>query len=408
MSLHIKATRLTKIFPVDPLDYLSYIAFGRSLRGDASTREVLREKVAVNDANFEFATGDRVGIIGRNGAGKSTLVSMIAGLTRPTSGTLEVEGRVTAVMTLGIGLREDQTGRENIYLDGELQGKSRREMDQVIDEIVGFAELGEFIDYPIRTYSTGMKARLAFSLIINLEPEILIIDEALSVGDAFFSEKATRKIREICDRGKIVIVVSHGMDSITQMCNRCLWLDSGRIVMDGEPSRVTAAYVSAVRETDEKELRQKFHGLLGRFPIRDGGEIGDLRITDAESGADRTIFPIGGGCRVAFSVTVGDALDAPRLAARITRLDGLLVSEAVLDSVEHGIVSRRPGLQEIELELSPLVLGRGVFQITLELADAAGPIAESRSFIQMQSPEPEIGGRALLATPFRLLSEPEL
>jgi lipopolysaccharide transport system ATP-binding protein len=309
-------------------------------------------------------------------------------------------------MTLGIGLREDLTGRENIYIDGEIQGKSRDNVDRVIGEIIEFTELGEFIDYPIRTYSTGMKSRLAFAMIIHLEPEILIIDEALSAGDAFFADKATRKIREICNRGRIVIIVSHGMQGITEMCNRCLWLDNGRIVMDGEPERVTGAYVEAVREADEKELHSKFRRMLGAASMKSGGCISELRVTDERAAANRAIFTIGSKCQLHFSVNVADSIIEPRLLVRITRMDGFLVGETDLDTTQDGIKLEHPGRYRFEVEFAPLILGRGIFQVTLEFADRGGPIATSTTIIEMQGRGPEHGGRPLLVTPCRFQSEP--
>ena len=201
-----------------------------------------RIKAAVAGLTLSMEAGERVGIIGPNGAGKSTLLHMIAGIGTPSSGSVIVDGKVTSILTLGIGVREEMTGRENIYLDGELQGKTRHQVDEVIDAIVDFAELGEFIDRPVRTYSTGMKSRLSFAMISHVNPEILLIDEALSAGDAAFSVKATAKIREICARGKIVLLVSHSLGAIRDMCNRCIWMEEGAIIMDGSPGEVTRAY----------------------------------------------------------------------------------------------------------------------------------------------------------------------
>src|SRR6185503_15052818 len=154
-------------------------------------------------------------------------------------------------MTLGTVLREEATGRENIYIDAEVQGKTRTEVAPLVDRIIDFSELGTFIDLPVRTFSSGMKARLAFSMLAFIEPEILIIDEVLSVGDAGFSRKAGARMQELARAGRIVLVVSHGMRSIVDMCSRCLWLDGGRIVMDGDPRAVTAAYEQSVRAADD-------------------------------------------------------------------------------------------------------------------------------------------------------------
>lgn len=193
-----------------------------------------------------------------------------------------------------MGLREHASGRENIYIDGEVQGKSRVEIDAVIDEIIEFAELGEFIDMPVRTYSTGMKSRLAFAMISCLEPEILIIDEALSAGDAKFSAKATRKIQEICAKGRIVILVSHSMASIQSMCNRCLWIDQGKIVMDGLPDQVCKAYIDAVRSEDEAKLLERFRDEAStRFSL-DGWDVDALYVLQGDTATQRVLRGRGG------------------------------------------------------------------------------------------------------------------
>ncbi|MEE8114445.1 MAG: ABC transporter ATP-binding protein, partial [Nitrososphaerales archaeon] len=241
--------------------------------GRAEGHNKSKRTVAVDKVSLSINAGEQVGIIGSNGAGKSTLLRMIAGLAPPTSGRLEVQGHVTAVFTLGLGLREDLTGRQNIYANGELQGKDREEIDQVIEKIIEFTDIGEFIDYPLRTYSTGMKSRLAFSMLMHIDPEILIIDEALSAGDGFFIDKAREKMTEICDRGKISIIVSHAMQSIVDMCTRCVWMEDGRVVMDGDPTGVTRAYLGSVRKRDETALVQKVSGHVDAQSLRFGCQI---------------------------------------------------------------------------------------------------------------------------------------
>ena len=296
MTPHIKIERVTKLFSIEATSRHEALPdFQQKHPHDASTL------AAVDGVSLEIANGERVGIIGRNGAGKSTLLHLIAGITTPSSGSIDVTGKVTAVMTLGIGLREEATGRENIYLDGEVQGVARSHIDAALDDVISFSDLGKFIDYPVRTYSTGMKARLAFSMITHLEPEILIIDEALSAGDAAFSAKATRRIKELCKRGKIVIVVSHGMGTINDICNRCLWMDAGRIEMDGKPVDVTQAYIEAVREADEKALLEKFGRDTGCRSLLTGWTLcaPEILIQDQT----RQIIPV--GADVIFSIRGG-------------------------------------------------------------------------------------------------------
>jgi lipopolysaccharide transport system ATP-binding protein len=191
-----------------------------TLRAALRSRPAAPEIRAVDGVSLELREGDRLGIIGHNGAGKSTLLHLIAGLNGPTSGRVVVEGRVHGIMTLGTVLRDEVTGRDNIYLDGAVQNRTRAEIDRILDAVIDFSELGPFIDRPVRTYSTGMKARLAFSMIAFIEPEILIIDEVLAVGDVHFSARAIARVRELSASGRIVILVSHGLSSIVEMCNR--------------------------------------------------------------------------------------------------------------------------------------------------------------------------------------------
>jgi lipopolysaccharide transport system ATP-binding protein len=180
MSLYVELENVSKFYPMGTSPAGDLVnAMGRN----GSKDSLLEGKIAVDQVTFTLREGERLGIVGRNGAGKSTLLHMIAGISNSSSGRILINGKVTSIMTLGVGLRDDLSGRENIYVDGEIQGKSRSEVNEVIDQVIDFAELGKFIDYPVRTYSTGMKARLAFAMISHIDPEILIIDEALSVGD---------------------------------------------------------------------------------------------------------------------------------------------------------------------------------------------------------------------------------
>jgi lipopolysaccharide transport system ATP-binding protein len=255
------------------LQDVSKVYPGRWFRGVPTLRDVLlhpRTKrrpvvapnIAVDGVSLSIHAGERVGVIGPNGAGKTTLLKLVAGLSAPTSGEVTVRGRVTAILTLGVGLRDELTGRENVYIEGELQGRNREDVDRVIDTVVEFADLGEFIDLPVLTYSTGMKARLAFAAAVHVDPEILLIDEALSVGDAAFAIKARRKVRELCTRGKVAVIVSHSMENIVDLCTRCLWIEGGRLRQDGDPVTVTQMYVEAVHRRDDAALLERFRRLV--------------------------------------------------------------------------------------------------------------------------------------------------
>lgn len=201
---------------------------------------------ALRDVSFEVRAGESVGIIGSNGAGKSTLLSMICGLGRPTEGQVDVRGRVGAILQLGAGFHPYLTGRENLYVAAVLGGLRRREVDALFDEIVEFAELQDFIDQPLMSYSSGMQMRLGFSVAIHIDPALLIVDEALSVGDAHFSEKCIDRLTDLRRSGKTLVMVSHDMGSVRRFCTRALWLRRGRLVADGPSEHVTEQYEAAV------------------------------------------------------------------------------------------------------------------------------------------------------------------
>ena len=203
---------------------------------------VVKEIHALNDVSFQINHGTVLGVLGANGAGKSTLLRALAGILPPTRGRIEVNGRVSTLLALGVGFNAQLTGRENVVLGGLAAGLNRDQIVKRYEDISDFAELGEFMDMPMRTYSSGMYARLAFSVAVHMDPDILLVDEALSTGDAKFKRKATNKMKEICANARTLVLVSHGMASIREMCTEAIWLDKGRILQRGDPDEVITAY----------------------------------------------------------------------------------------------------------------------------------------------------------------------
>jgi ABC-2 type transport system ATP-binding protein/lipopolysaccharide transport system ATP-binding protein len=201
-----------------------------------------REFWALQNVNLAVARGETLGLIGHNGAGKSTMLKLIARVLRPTQGRVRVRGNVAPLLEYGAGFHPELTGRENVYLNGALLGFSRKEMDEKFQRIVDFAELWDFIDAPMRTYSSGMWARLGFAVATDIKPDILIIDEVLSVGDEAFQRKSAARMQEFRDQGATIFLVSHSMDVILQMCHRAAWLDHGQLKAIGEPEAVIQAY----------------------------------------------------------------------------------------------------------------------------------------------------------------------
>ncbi|HET6845893.1 MAG TPA: ABC transporter ATP-binding protein [Anaerolineales bacterium] len=209
---------------------------------------------ALDDISFEVAQGEAVGIIGRNGAGKSTLLKILSRITRPTRGKVEMEGRVSALLEVGTGFHGELTGRENIFLNGAILGMGRAEIRRKFDEIVEFAGIGQFLDTPVKYYSSGMYVRLAFAVAAHLEPEILVVDEVLAVGDAEFQKKCLNKMGTAASEGRTVLFVSHNMSAIQDLCSRVIWLDHGRIVQIGEARTTVGAYLSMhAQERKEQE-----------------------------------------------------------------------------------------------------------------------------------------------------------
>ncbi len=207
---------------------------------------------ALRDINLRVETGETVGLIGHNGSGKSTLLKLITKIIYPTTGCITTQGRVSSLLELGAGFHPDFTGRENIYINASIFGLSKKEIDQKLDRIISFSELEGFIDSPIRTYSSGMYIRLAFAIAVHVEPQILLMDEILAVGDANFQNKCIAKIKEFKKQGITIVFVSHKMEDVYQICDRVVWLDHGHIIACGDTRKIGEQYLAAMQEKGEK------------------------------------------------------------------------------------------------------------------------------------------------------------
>lgn len=246
-------------------------------------RRFYREFVALQDISFTVPKGKVVGILGKNGAGKSTLLQIICGTLTPSDGTVEVRGRVAALLELGSGFNPEFTGIENIYLNGQILGLSREEVDAKLADILAFADIGDFVHQPVKTYSSGMFARLAFSVAVNVEPDLLIVDEALSVGDAWFQHKSMARMRQLMESGCSVLFVSHSIDAVRALCDEAIWLEQGRVKMQGNVTDVTNAYMNDVFiERNRIQLGLDETNLSTEAPTKEEGTVGSEQTESAD------------------------------------------------------------------------------------------------------------------------------
>ncbi len=248
----IKVSHLTKVYKLydKPIDRLK-----ESLH--PLKKKYHKDFYALNDVSFEIKKGETVGIIGKNGAGKSTLLKIITGVLTPSSGHVHVNGRIASLLELGAGFNPEYTGIENIYLQGTLMGYTHEEMETKINEILAFADIGDFVHQPVKMYSSGMFARLAFSVAINVEPDILIVDEALSVGDMAFQEKCILKMKSMLNNQRSILFVSHSLPSIRNFCHKAIWIKDGKMEMNNESNIVCEAYTEYMKQSTFTEKIEK-------------------------------------------------------------------------------------------------------------------------------------------------------
>ena len=245
-------------------------------------KRVVVENKVLNGISLSVRKGEILGVLGRNGSGKSTLLSIMAKILEPDSGTVEIDGKVASILSLSMGFQYEMSGRENIYLKGELYGFSRKDMDEKLDAIVDFSGIGKHIDNPIKTYSTGMVSRLAFSIMLHVDAEIMLVDEVLSTGDASFSAKASSAFKKLMRNGKTVVFVSHNVSAVEEMCSRVVWIDGGKAVADGAPKVVCSKYSLAMSRSFDVVYDQAQFGVAASqyrlaLMYRDGDTVEKTR-----------------------------------------------------------------------------------------------------------------------------------
>jgi lipopolysaccharide transport system ATP-binding protein len=323
----------------------------------------------LQDIGFQLEAGEAVGIVGINGAGKSTLLKLIAGTTQATTGSVAIQGRVAALLELGMGFHADFTGRQNAVMAGQLQGLSGAEIEELMPAIEAFAEIGDYIDQPVRTYSSGMQMRLAFSVATASRPDVLIVDEALSVGDAYFQHKSFERIREFRRAGTTLLIVSHDRYAIQTICDRAILLNRGKLEMQGDPVEVMDFYNAMLAEKERQTVRQE---RLADGRLRTISGTGEASITSVALLDDdgRQLEVVEVGTDVTLEVRV--AINAP-----VSRLVmGYMIKDKLGQSI-FGINSHRLGMPQADLQPGedlvyrcrfPMNLGKGSYSVAISLS----------------------------------------
>ncbi len=354
-------------------------------------RKYHRDFWALTDVSLEVKTGETVGVIGRNGAGKSTLLQIIAGVLQPTHGDVRVEGRVTALLELGSGFNPEYTGRENILMSGQILGFSEAEMESRIEVIVRFAELEAFVDQPVKTYSTGMIMRLAFASAIHVDPDVLIVDEALSVGDVYFQRKSLDRMEHFRRSGKTVLFVTHDPALVQRFCDKALWLEGGRAQMYGTARDVVTHYQAFCERLESERLRAagKDSSRTDQLSTAEHERIlreleltgtrwgnGRIRFTEVEmceaDGGAKWVFKSGDEVTIRLHFTADDAYPQPVFAVDIYRYDGIFVGSINNYDTHPAVlaISRGPG--SIELRIPKLDLSSAVYYFSLKAYTESG------------------------------------
>ncbi len=329
-------------------------------------RGVYEEFLALQNVSFDVRQGGAVGIIGENGSGKSTLLKCIARILRPDSGRIETHGRVSALLELGAGFHPEYTGRENIYLNGALIGLPRRYIDSVMGEIIAFSELDRFIDNPVRTYSSGMYARLGFSIAVHLDPDVLIVDEVLAVGDEAFQKRCYDRIARLRAEGRTLVMVSHALEPIREFCSDCIWLDHGHVREQGPATTVVADYLAEVNARESARMASEVEHLHQMVPSGRGG-VGVTRVRFEGAEGPTHVFQTGDPFEMVIEYHAPGPLTGARFAVDLQREDGVVVLSTATD--DDLAASTLPPTGEVSLCIPNLPLLEGLFRAGVIISD---------------------------------------
>ncbi len=369
-DLAIDARRVSKKFSLG--------THHRSLKDrlTASSRSDTGEFWAVRDVSVEVPTGSMLGVIGHNGSGKSTFLRTLCGIYRPTHGEIRVRGRITALLELGAGFHAELSGRENVYMNGAVVGLSRAYMDDVMGDIVAMADIGAFIDAPVETYSSGMRARLGFAVSVQLQPEILLADEITAVGDITFKEHGARRMRELRERGVTIVQVSHSLPMLQDACDQILWLHHGETMALGEPDEVIAEYIAHANLTaDERKA-----AVLDEVAVVNPGWLGRIDVAPEGGRAHPTV---GAGLRLVIGLDLPATVEHPSLRLRVRRANGADIGlGASFDRMGEMIA----GPMTVSCRLPRLPLQNGRYQVIVELRSADEVVASRRVPLEVHRP----------------------
>jgi lipopolysaccharide transport system ATP-binding protein len=312
---------------------------------------------ALRNVSFRVNEGEVVGIVGRNGAGKSTLLKILSKITYPTSGTVKARGRIASMLEVGTGFHEELTGRENVYLNASIIGMKKREVDAKFDQIVAFAGVERFIDTPIKRYSSGMRMRLGFAVAAHLEPDVLIVDEVLAVGDAVFQKKCITAMQDMRGGGRTVLFVSHNMSAVENLCSRGIWIANGQVRLDGTTHEVIEAYMGSFTSSEgaSNDLKQLDDGRRG------SGEIRFSRVELLTKGGElQTVTRSGKAVTIRLHYHAREAIERPSFGIKIISEMGTLITDSStwLHNIDIPLVNPGDGYVDLEIDMLNLLPGR--------------------------------------------------
>ena len=359
MDGEIEVTNLSKVYQIGRLERYETLrdSLVRFVKSPFASRGARSESIwALKDVSFKVNPGEVVGIIGRNGAGKSTLLKVLSKITYPTSGSIQVEGRVGSLLEVGTGFHEELTGRENVFLNGSILGMRRREVERRFDEIVAFAGVEQFIDTPIKRYSSGMKMRLGFAVAAHLEPDVLIVDEVLAVGDAGFQKKCLTAMNELKTGGRTVLFVSHNMAAVENLCSRGIWIEQGKLWQDGDSRDVIRAYMSTFAAS--QQVATDLRGVENR-----PGD-GDVRFTGVEflgpDGAPQPLTRSGDALKLRLHYRATRDVSHPSIGLRLYTEMGTLITETSTwhNGIDIPVLAAGDGFVDVDFGIVNLLPAR--------------------------------------------------